>query len=90
MVIMKHWMKATTAALIAVMTASCTTTYDANGIPRQTVDPAGAAIGAVALGALAYSIGRNQGQRAEQRRYHYNHYPVQPAYGGYGHGRYCR
>ena len=86
-------MKATAAVLLGVMTVSCTTTYDANGIPRQSVDPAGAAIGAVALGALAYSIGRNQGQRVERRRYHhnhYNHYPVQQGWGGYGRQPYCR
>jgi hypothetical protein len=87
---MKKWMRATAAGLVVVMGTSCTTTYDVNGTPRQAVDPAGAAIGAVALGALAYSIGRNRGQRIERRRDHFNHYPVNHGWGGWGHGRHCR
>lgn len=81
--VMKKWMKGTTILLLAALGTSCTTTYDAYGNQRQSVDPAGAAIGAVALGALAYSVGRSRGKRAERRR---NAAFVQPGWGGWGGG----
>lgn len=89
---MKNFMRLMALALVGAMGASCTTTYDSYGNPRQSVDPAGAAIGAVALGAIAYSVGRSSGKRSEHRRHtrrdYYNH-----GYGyggGYYGGRYCR
>lgn len=96
---MKQLLQFTAAALIGVMGASCTTSYDSYGNRRQAVDPAGAAIGAVALGALAYSIGKNRGERHERNRRavrHYNNtdwgHNVQPGWGHpvYNGGRYCR
>lgn len=88
---MKHWMKSTALALLGVMVSSCSTTYDSYGNARQSIDPAGAAVGAVALGALAYSIGKNRGERVERRRQYRRFQHVPPAY-GYGHrgGPYCR
>ena len=68
------------AMLAVIGLSSCTTTYDAYGRPVQSVDPAAVAIGAVALGATAYAIGRNDS-------YGYG-------YGGHGghrrHPRHCR
>lgn len=87
---MKHGMKMTAVGLLGVMASSCTTSYDSYGNPRQAVDPAGAAIGAVALGVLAYSVGRNRGERAERRRFIGDTRCVQPPPfrgRGYGHGR---
>lgn len=49
------------ASLAIVGLTSCTTTYDAYGRPVQSVDPAAAAIGAIAIGATAYAIGHNNG-----------------------------
>jgi len=47
-------------ALLAVVGfSSCTTTYDAYGRPVQSVDPAAAAVGALAIGAVGYAIGHN-------------------------------
>lgn len=72
---MKRLIKLTAVALLGTMGVSCTTSYDSYGNQRQAVDPAGAAIGAVALGALAYSIGKNRGERNERRRQPvYHHY----------------
>jgi len=65
---MKNLMRLTASLVIGAMCASCSTSYDSYGSRRQTVDPAGAAIGAVALGALAYSIGKDRGKEKEQRR----------------------
>lgn len=39
--------------------SSCTTAYDAHGRPVQVVDPAAAAVGALAIGAAAYAIGNS-------------------------------
>ena len=76
------------------MVTSCTTTYDSYGNARQSIDPAGAAIGAVALGALAYSVGRQRGERNERRRFNRGFQHVQPGWGqGHGgrrHDPYCR
>lgn len=77
------------------MGASCTTTYDANGVQRQAVDPAGAAIGAVALGVLAYSVGQSRGRRVERSRNNDDRYPVHYGRGGrgqrgWGHAPYYR
>ena len=69
---MKKLMKITAVALIGAMGTSCTTTVDAYGNRRQAIDPAGAAIGAVALGALAYSVGKSRGERSANRRHSVN------------------
>ncbi|MDF1713938.1 MAG: hypothetical protein P1U90_17010 [Akkermansiaceae bacterium] len=89
---MKKLLKLTAGILVGVMGASCTTSFDSYGNRRQAIDPAGAAIGAVALGALAYSIGKNNGERREHRRHtsgrrYYNNGWEHNVHHG---GRYCR
>ncbi len=46
--------------LLMTTATSCTTTYDANGNPVQSVDPGTAAAGAVAAGVLGYAIANNR------------------------------
>lgn len=60
----------TVTAVIALspLVTSCSTTYDAQGRPVQTVDPGAAAAGAVAAGAIGYAIGRNNDN---DRNYYY-------------------
>ena len=55
---------------------SCMTTYDANGRPVQSVDPAAAVAGAAAAGILGYAIANNNNDD------HHHH--------GYYHGGYYR
>jgi hypothetical protein len=45
-----------TSLVIASSFASCTTVYDAQGRPRQMVDPGAALIGAAVVGLVAYGI----------------------------------
>ncbi|MBT8038498.1 MAG: hypothetical protein KJO21_13255 [Verrucomicrobiae bacterium] len=67
------WMKLTVAGMVsAFLLANCTTTYDGYGRPVQSVDPVAVAAGAVVLGAIAYSAGKDQ--RHDHRRYHRSHY----------------
>lgn len=73
---------------IACLGASCTTTYDAQGRPVQTVTPEGAAIAAVAAGVIGYAIADDNGHkhyRGYGRRGYYGH-----GGGYYGRGGYCR
>ncbi len=68
----KSWHKSIVVAVVsAVMLSSCVTSYDRSGRPIQTVDPAAAAVGAVFIGAIAYSAGKNN----ESHRYHRYHRP---------------
>lgn len=76
---MKIFVRTTALALVAALLASCTTSYDSYGRQNQSIDPGAAAIGAVALGALAYSVGKNKGKRQE----HYRHTRRNDGY-GYG------
>lgn len=66
----KNLLRVMGAALIGTMGVSCSTSYDAYGNRRQSISPGGAVVGAVALGALAYSIGKDDGKRKERRRTH--------------------
>lgn len=79
-------LKLAVAAIVSALgLANCTTTYDSYGRPVQSVDPGAAAIGAVALGAAAYAIGKNN--RSSHRR----HYTSRGGnYGHYGHRGYRR
>ncbi len=45
---------------LMLSTNSCTTAYDANGNPVQSVDPGTAAAGAVAAGVLGYALANNR------------------------------
>lgn len=76
-------LKLTVAGIVAALGLSnCTTTYDAYGRPVQSADPAAVAIGALALGATAYAIGKNN--RPKHRHYHGHR---GHDYGHYGHYR---
>ena len=46
-------------SLSCLFFSNCVTTYDYYGKPVQTVDPVVATVGAVAIGAIAYSAGQN-------------------------------
>jgi hypothetical protein len=74
------------AGAVALVSTSCTTTYDAYGNPRQSVDPGTAAAGAAAAGVLGYTIAnrrdRNKGYR------HHHHHPQRGYYNRYGYPRY--
>lgn len=89
---MKRLLKLTAVALLGTMSLSCTTSFDSYGNQRQTIDPAGAAVGAVALGVIAYSVGKNRGERREQQRQRsHQRYYDQGWDQRYPHGgRYCR
>ena len=43
----------------SLLLSNCVTTYDAQGVPVQTVDPGAAVVGAAAIGAIAYAVGQN-------------------------------
>jgi|GEM_PF-1557890 len=82
------WIKLTMAAIAsAVLLSNCVTSYDQYGRPIQTADPAAVAIGAVALGAIAYSAGKSDShQRGHYRSRNYG-YRGSHGYHGY---RGCR
>ncbi|MBK1825394.1 hypothetical protein [Haloferula rosea] len=48
------------AAAIPLVATSCMTTYDANGRPVQSVDPAAAAVGVAAAAAIGYAVANNR------------------------------
>jgi hypothetical protein len=56
---------------VALVSTNCTTTYDAYGNPRNSVDPGTAVAGAAAAGVLGYAIANN---RNKDRHYHQHHY----------------
>lgn len=70
------------AALLAFLglSASCTTSYDAYGSPRQSVDPGVALVGVAAAGLVGYALAND---RDDNRYNSYN-----SGYGGYGSGSY--
>lgn len=78
--------KATTLILIgaiALVSTNCTTTYDAYGNPRQSVDPGAAVAGAAAAGVLGYAIA-NKRDSNKNRHYHNNHHHQRGYYDRYG------
>ena len=73
-------LKAATAVSIVLATVSCTTTYDAQGNPVQSVDPGTAAAGMVAAGVLGAAISNNNNDN------HY-YYGRRGGYHHHGHRR---
>ena len=82
------------------MGVSCTTSYDQYGRAQSAVTPGGALLGAAALGAIAYSAGKDRGKYKERyKNYGCGNYGGS-SYGGscgtggyasgYGHGGYRR
>lgn len=55
---------------IALVSTNCTTTYDAYGNPRQSVDPGTAVAGAAAAGVLGYAIAKKRDNHHKQRGYY--------------------
>lgn len=55
---------------IAALSVSCTTTYDAYGNPRQSVDPGTAAAGVAAAGVLGYALANDRDDN--RHRHHYD------------------
>ena len=74
-----RWMQLAGIVGISCLGVSCTTTYDAQGRPVQSVSPEGAAIAAVAAGVIGYAIADNNNDR-----YYYG------GHGGRGRHGYCR
>lgn len=72
------------ALMIPIFATSCTTTYDAYGYPRQSVDPGTAAAGVVAAGLIGYALANDNDGHHRGHRYHRsggNYYGG--GYGGY-------
>ncbi len=71
------------AGAFALSSTNCTTTYDAYGNPRNSIDPGTAVAGAAAAGVLGYAIANKRSDRKDYRRSHdyYDHR------GHYDHGR---
>jgi len=64
------------AIIASLLLSNCVTTYDAQGVPVQTVDPGAAVVGAVAVGAIAYAVGQNNSRNYYRggRRFHRGRY----------------
>lgn len=71
--------KVLAAIVTPLIATSCMTTYDANGRPVQSVDPAAAAVGVAAAAAIGYAVANNRNDN--------NYYYGRPYY---GHRRHCR
>lgn len=73
-------------AVAAVMTAlifsnvSCMTTYDYEGRPIQTVDPAVAVAGVAAAGLIGYAAGNRHGGRSHHHSGYYRGGYYAPCY----------
>lgn len=67
------FLKIATLAIITAFATSCTTTYDAYGQPRQTVDPGLAVAGAAAAGLIGYAIANNKDDDRRYRKGHSNY-----------------
>lgn len=63
-------LKITALAVATAFGTSCSTTYDAYGQPRQSVDPGLAIAGVAAAGLVGYAIANNKN---DNRKYHRNH-----------------
>lgn len=75
----------TTLLACAALSASCTTSYDAYGTPRQSVDPGVALMGVAAAGLVGYALANDNDSYSQNNYYgggghHGGHYG-----GGYSH-----
>lgn len=70
---MKNIIAFTLMGALAVSSVSCTTTYDAYGNPRQSVDPATAVVGVAAAGVLGYAIANNRSDRKSRSKNNFRH-----------------
>lgn len=68
---MKKTLTIMLAGALALATTNCTTTYDAYGNPRQSVDPGTAVAGAAAAGVLGYALSNNN---KKTKNYHHHDY----------------
>ena len=57
------------AVVSSLLMVNCTTTYDAQGLPVQSIDPVAATAAVVAVGAIAYAVGQNNGSDYRRGRY---------------------
>ena len=87
---MKKTLTIMLAGALALATTNCTTTYDAYGNPRQSVDPGTAVAGAAAAGVLGYAIANNN--KKSNKHYHHHDYRRDHRSHGYydRYGRYHR
>ncbi len=71
---MKKTLTILVAGAFALASTNCTTTYDAYGNPRNSVDPGTAVAGAAAVGVLGYALAknRNRDDRRDSYRRGYN------------------
>ena len=65
---------------LALTSLSCTTTYDAYGNPRQSVDPGTAAAGVAAAGVLGYALAKDR----DKDKHHDSHHRGRGHYDRYG------
>lgn len=73
---MKNILAFSLVGALAVSSVSCTTSYDAYGNPRQTVEPGAAVAGVAAAGILGYALANNRSNnknRYHNQRYNNNH-----------------
>ena len=61
------------AGAFALASTNCTTTYDAYGNPRQSVDPGTAAAGVAAAGVLGYALAKDKKKTTNNNYYHDRH-----------------
>ena len=70
---------------IAITVTGCTTTYDAQGRPVQTVTPEGAALGIAAAGLIGYALADDDDDYRHKRHRGHDYH------GGYHRGgHHCR
>ncbi|QQL46154.1 hypothetical protein [Sulfuriroseicoccus oceanibius] len=61
------------ACALAFSATSCTTTYDAYGRPKQTVDPGLAVAGIAAAGLIGYAIANDSDDHHKKHKSHRSH-----------------
>lgn len=69
---MKKTLTFVLAGAFALSSTNCTTTYDAYGRPRQSVDPGTAAAGVAAAGILGYALAKDK--KSNRRHNHHDHH----------------